>query len=213
MKKRSATSKSSQGAPQRVRIIGGYWRSRIIKVIDQPGLRPTTDRVRETLFNWLGQNLHGVRCLDMFAGSGVLGFEALSRGAKEVVFLESQAAVFSMLEANLKQLGEPPNGSHAQLIKANALSWVEKMVPSEFDIVFIDPPFADTQILSKSLSLANALLKQSTRAVIYVECPSETSDSLILADLPGWEIDRQMVAGSAKASLLRKNESDTRSHI
>lgn len=213
LKKPAVASKASQGAPQRVRIIGGYWRSRIIKVIDQTGLRPTTDRVRETLFNWLGQNLHGLRCLDMFAGSGVLGFEALSRGAKEVIFLESQSAVFSMLEANLKQLGEPPNGSKAQLIKANALSWVQKMTPSEFDIVFIDPPFADPKILADSLSLANGLLKQSTRAVIYVECPSETSDSFILADLQGWEIDRQMVAGSAKASLLRKSESETISHI
>lgn len=213
MKKPGAASKAAQGAPQRVRIIGGHWRSRIIKVVDQPGLRPTTDRVRETLFNWLGQHLVGLRCLDMFAGSGVLGFEALSRGAQEVVFLESQAAVFSMLEANLEQLGDCPNGSKAHLIKANALSWVKKMTPSNFDVVFIDPPFADPKILSDSLSLANELLKQSTHAVIYVECPSETTDSFILADLPGWEISRQMVAGSAKASLLRKSESETTSHI
>lgn len=119
------SSNSLQKAPQRVRIIGGYWRSRWIKVIEQEGLRPTTDRVRETLFNWLGQNLHGLSCLDMFAGSGVLGFEALSRGAAEVTFLESHSAVFNMLEANLKQLGAIPNDANTHLIKANALAWAQ----------------------------------------------------------------------------------------
>lgn len=200
------SSNSLQKTPQRVRIIGGYWRSRWVKVVEQGGLRPTTDRVRETLFNWLGQNLHGLTCLDMFAGSGVLGFEALSRGASEVTLLESHPAVYSMLETNLKQLGILPHDAKVHLVKVNALVWSQKMSSANFDIVFIDPPFADSKTLIEALSLANRLVKPSKASLIYVECPSETSDSLILTPLPGWIIDRQMVAGSAKACLLRRNE-------
>lgn len=202
----SPKSHRNQSSPHRVRIIGGHWRSRWIKVIDQPGLRPTTDRVRETLFNWLGQHLYGLSCLDMFAGSGVLGLEALSRGATHVTFIEKQATVFRMLKTNLDTLGECPSGSEARVLNMDALAWGTAQEAGKFDIVFIDPPFLEQKLLIEALSLANRLVKPAITSVIYVECPSETSDSFILEALPGWLIDRQMVAGSVKANLLRRNE-------
>ena len=187
----------------RIRIIGGYWRSRLLKVADQPGLRPSTDRVRETLFNWLGQDLDGLKCLDMFAGTGALGFEALSRGAQEVVFIENNPVVHQMLQTNLKDLGELPEGSHAQIVKADALIWLKKQQLMQFDIVFIDPPFADLQTFEKSLIAITQSLNLSKSTAIYVECASEVSNDVLLSHLPGWQIYRQMMAGAVKATLLR----------
>lgn len=186
----------------RIRIIGGYWRSRLLKVADQPGLRPTTDRVRETLFNWLGQNLDGLSCLDMFAGTGALGFEALSRGAQQVVFVENNPVAHQMLLANLRDLGDLPSGSQAQIVKSDALIWLKNQQSIHFDLIFIDPPFADLQVFEKSLA-AIQLLNLSKSTAIYVECASEVSNDVLLSHLPGWQIYRQMMAGAVKATLLK----------
>lgn len=201
---KATSGKSTQS--HRVRIIGGHWRSRLIKVIDQDGLRPTTDRVRETLFNWLGQQLHGQVCLDMFAGSGVLGLESLSRGAAHVTFIEAHAQVFRTLKDNLETLGTLPQEPKIELLHLNALNWAKSVGTQKYDVVFVDPPFSDPKILDQALSFVNQLVKPAISSVIYVECPSETADSVILQALPDWQIDRQLVAGSAKASLLRKIE-------
>ncbi len=120
-----------------VRIIGGEHRGRRLEFIDAPGLRPTADRTRETLFNWLQPQLPGARCLDLFAGSGALGFEAASRGAGPVTLLEQDARVAAQLESNRALLG-----LSATIHQANALHWLDQS-PAPFDIIFLDPPFAD----------------------------------------------------------------------
>ena len=120
-----------------VRIIGGEWRSRRIRFPDAAGLRPTPDRVRETLFNWLGQDLTGRRCLDIFAGSGALGFEALSRGAAEVVMVESSRLAWRGLRATADELGA---GARLRLVAGDALHFLAAPA-GVFDIVFLDPPY------------------------------------------------------------------------
>ena len=121
----------------RVRIIAGTWRSRVIRFPPAAALRPTPDRVRETLFNWLGQRLDGLACLDLFAGSGALGFEALSRGARRVVMVERDRAVAAALRASAKELG----ASGADIVEGDSLKYLERSA-ERFDVVFLDPPFA-----------------------------------------------------------------------
>lgn len=121
---------------QQLRIIGGQWRSRRLRFQPVDGLRPTLDRVRETLFNWLQFDVEGARVLDAFAGSGALGLEALSRGAKDVTFLEKHPKVALQLRDNLKQLG----ANNAQVWAGDALQWLQQ-TPESYDLIFLDPPF------------------------------------------------------------------------
>lgn len=120
----------------RVRIVGGEWRSRLLEVASVPGLRPTPDRVRETLFNWLGQELDGLSCLDLFGGSGILGFEAASRGAERVVIVESDARAFTAL----RQAATSLQASQVELIRGDALKFAQT-TSDRFDVVFLDPPY------------------------------------------------------------------------
>ncbi len=120
-----------------LRLIGGRYRGRRLPFPNHPGLRPTPDRVRETLFNWLAPVLQGARCLDLFAGSGALGFEALSRGAVEVVMVERAPVVVRQLRANAERLGE----THLRIDQADALRWLEQRA-EPFDLVFLDPPYS-----------------------------------------------------------------------
>ena len=124
-------------APNRIRIIGGTHRGRRLAFPDAAGLRPTPDRVRETLFNWLMPHLPGARCLDLFAGSGALGLEAVSRGAREVVLVDANPAVVKSLQENLRLLGET---ERARVIRSDALAFLRKETDAPFDIVFLDPP-------------------------------------------------------------------------
>src|SRR5580765_3370760 len=119
-----------------LRIVGGKYRSRMLRVPARPGLRPTPDRVRETLFNWLGQWLDGLACLDLFAGSGALGFEAASRGAARVVMVESDRAAFAALEATRERIG----ARAVELVQGDALRYLAQG-GERFDVVFLDPPF------------------------------------------------------------------------
>ena len=119
-----------------MRIVGGAWRSRRIRFAPHAGLRPTPDRVRETLFNWLGQDLTGLRCLDLFAGSGALGFEAASRGARHVVLVERDRAACAALERNKELLG----ATQVELARGDALEFVRRD-RAEYDVIFLDPPF------------------------------------------------------------------------
>jgi len=129
-----------QGRSGQVRIIGGNWRSRRIGFPDRPGLRPTPDRVRETLFNWLGQDLSGYRCLDLYAGSGVLGLEALSRGASHVTLIDRDAVVAQAL----KNSAEALNASGFRIICSDALKFLHQAATRErYDLIFLDPPFSD----------------------------------------------------------------------
>ncbi|MFA5632071.1 MAG: 16S rRNA (guanine(966)-N(2))-methyltransferase RsmD [Porticoccaceae bacterium] len=130
--------KSRSGSQQQLRIIGGKWRSRRIAFPDRDGLRPTGDRIRETLFNWLAPDIPAARCLDAFAGSGALGFEALSRGAETVVFVEQDAAAYRHLLDTKALL----DAEGATIIQQDLLTWLKAAQPSPFDIIFLDPPFA-----------------------------------------------------------------------
>ena len=121
-----------------VRIVGGEWRSRRIRFTPREGLRPTPDRVRETLFNWLGQDLTGLACLDLFAGSGALGFEAASRGAKRVVMVERDRAAYAALVANREALA----ARQVEVVKADAIEFLRNR-DGHYDVIFLDPPFVE----------------------------------------------------------------------
>lgn len=131
------TESTASGGRNSVRIIGGGWRGRRVSFPDIPGLRPTPDRVRETLFNWLQHDIAGARCLDLFAGSGALGLEALSRGAKELVFVEQAVAASRALQEQLTRLGGATKGRVVEMGAARFL----RSSPLAFDVVFLDPPF------------------------------------------------------------------------
>jgi len=179
-------------ARNQVRIIGGAWRSRRITFPPREDLRPTPDRVRETLFNWLGQDLSGKACLDLFAGSGALGFEAASRGARRVVMVESDPAVFRALGASRAALA----AAAVELVKADALEFL-RGDSARYDVVFLDPPFQ-----SGTWPRLERLLppRLAPGALVYYE--SATPPDLP----PGWEAWRQGRAGKVKFQLLRRTE-------
>ncbi|HZE61840.1 MAG TPA: 16S rRNA (guanine(966)-N(2))-methyltransferase RsmD [Burkholderiales bacterium] len=144
-----------------VRIIAGEYRGRRIKVASRPGLRPTPDRVRETLFNWLGQWLDGLTCLDLFAGSGALGFEAASRGAARVVMIESDRAAFASLEATRERIG----ARAVDLVEGDALRYLAQS-SERFDVVFLDPPFRQNALPAVLVRLER---RMADKARLYVE--------------------------------------------
>jgi 16S rRNA (guanine(966)-N(2))-methyltransferase RsmD len=177
----------SKVTPNQVRIIGGAWRSRILRFPDLPGLRPTPDRARETLFNWLGQRLDGQRCLDLFAGSGALGFEAASRGAAEVVMVERDPRALAALEHNAQALG----ATQVRLLRADALGYLESDC-GRFDLILLDPPF-DADLLAPALARAATRLKAGGR--IYAEFGTRP-------DLSAWRILREGRVGLSHFCLL-----------
>jgi len=172
-----------------VRIIGGEWGSRVIRFPAAASLRPTPDFVRERLFNWLGQDLTGKRCLDLFAGSGALGFEALSRGAAEVVMVESSRLVHRHLQATAVELGA---GERLRLVLGDALHFLASP-PHGFDVVFVDPPYASGLAVKVLHNLPGAL---APGAVVYVE-----SDAAFAAG-PGWRVTREGRAGAVHHRLM-----------
>ena len=128
--------------PGRLRIVAGKWRSRLLDIADAPGLRPTSERVRETVFNWLAPLIQGARCLDLFAGSGALGFEALSRGAASVVFVDNSGSAIKAIEKSARAL----EAAGADIHRGDAADYVRNARPASFDIIFLDPPFADDRL-------------------------------------------------------------------
>jgi len=175
----------------RVRIVGGQWRSRLIEVADAPGLRPTPDRVRETLFNWLGQSLGGLDCLDLFAGSGMLGFEAASRGAARVVMIERDARVYAALCRSAKTLAAP-----VEIVRGDALEFLAS-ASRQFDVAFIDPPYRQGQI-ERVLPLLVQVLRPAARIYVEAEAPLAVRD--------GWRMLRQGRAGRVHYHLLERTE-------
>jgi 16S rRNA (guanine966-N2)-methyltransferase len=149
-------------APQQVRIIGGAWKRTPLPVTAIDGLRPTPDRVRETVFNWLGQTLEGLRCLDLFSGTGALGFEAASRGAARVVLVERHPRAAKQLRAIKDKLG----AEAVEIAEADAIRFMKSLAPASFDVVFLDPPF-DSALLGDALKLAMPLVAPG--GVMYVE--------------------------------------------
>jgi 16S rRNA (guanine(966)-N(2))-methyltransferase RsmD len=149
----------------RIRIIGGQWRSRLLDVAKVAGLRPTPDRVRETLFNWLGQDLDGLTCLDLFAGTGALGFEAASRGAARVTMVERDARALTQLEANAARL----DASNIEIRRADAVEFLRESAlgkPHCYDLAFLDPPYRQGWLERVEPLLGRVL---DAKALIYVE--------------------------------------------
>ena len=190
----------------KLRIIGGEWRRRQLPVVDSPGLRPTTDRVRETLFNWIQNDIPGAHCLDLFAGSGALGFEAASRGAASVTMIELKNNAMQVLKSNKLLLGSdngdsPGRADNIELIHQNALYWLASYQGESFDVVFLDPPF-DSDFLEKAINLLDEQACLSKNACIYLECANHQS----LPKLPaGWALSREKKAGQVKYFLARYN--------
>lgn len=179
-----------------VRIIGGDWRSRRLRFPDAEGLRPTPDRVRETVFNWLQFDIRGKKCLDAFAGSGALGFEALSRGVESVLFVEQNRAVMQQLQANAALL----KASNATFLQNDTILALEQNAPPhKFDLVFLDPPFA-LDVLSNCLNLLATRQWLADEATIYIESPRELAS---LALPPGCSWSRQQHAGQVFFGLVR----------
>jgi 16S rRNA (guanine966-N2)-methyltransferase len=185
---------SGKAAAHEVRIIGGQWRRSKLPVLSKPGLRPTPDRVRETLFNWLGQDLVGWQVLDLFAGTGALGMEAASRGAAQVLLIEQDAQAAAQLKANVQRL----NATQVQVLKGDAFGLCQQCAKASFDLIFIDPPFTENW-WDKALLAAKPLLKM--QGFVYVESSALISDD-VLQSL-GLQLHRQLKAGAVQAQLLR----------
>ena len=189
--------------PKKVRIIGGVWRSRLLDVIDSPDLRPTTDRIRETLFNWLGQDLSGLRCLDVFAGTGVLGFEAASRGAENVQLVEKNKKAYLALTHNFASLQSFPAVGTVQIAQQDGLEFLKSQSAQSYDLIFIDPPFQDQALLNQALIESSRVCDPSSGGCIYVEFPSSRSLDEIKSLLPAWDCGKYLEAGQVKACLFR----------
>ncbi len=177
-----------------VRLIGGQWKRSKLPVADAPGLRPTPDRVRETLFNWLGQDLTGWRCLDAFAGSGALGFEAASRGADQVVLLERDRRLASGLIESKQRL----KADRLRVETTDALAWMARCPPDSFELIFIDPPF-DTSLLEPVLALAQRLVVP--QGFVYVEARQAVRPPA------GCKMHREGRAGAVHFHVLQRVES------
>jgi 16S rRNA (guanine(966)-N(2))-methyltransferase RsmD len=190
------TSQAANGSPSHeVRIIGGQWKRSKIKVIDKPGLRPTPDRVRETLFNWLGQDLTDWRCVDAFAGTGALGFEAASRGAQSVLMLEQDAQLVTLLSQTRERL----KAHTVQVQKGDAMMALQRLAPSSLDVVFLDPPFEGSHFENALKAAAKAVVPGGW---VYLEAPLHWTDEALQAC--GLQAQKHMKAGAVHAHLLQR---------
>ncbi len=179
---------SPSKAAGEVRIIGGLWKRTKLPVAQHPGLRPTPDRVRETLFNWLGQDMTGLRCVDAFAGTGALGLEAASRGAADVLLVESEARLVAQLHNLVTKL----QAGMVRIQRGDAIAALQALPKGSMDVVFLDPPF-DAPVFDKALAAAAQAL--SARGAVYLEAPKAWTDS----DVSRWGLK---VVRSAKAGMV-----------
>jgi 16S rRNA (guanine(966)-N(2))-methyltransferase RsmD len=179
------------GPPHEVRLIGGRWKRSKLAVADRAGLRPTPDRVRETLFNWLGQDLTGWRCLDAFGGSGALGFEAASRGAAAVTVVESDAGLVKALRAVKERLG----AEAVTVVPGDGLSVLGRVAPGSLDLVFVDPPYGSGLLAPALHAAARAL---APGGFVYAE-----DGAPVLGGPAGLEVYRSARAGKVHYALLR----------
>ena len=206
MKQKKTASDQSAARPPRprrpkvpqsheVRIVGGLWKRTKLPVADLPGLRPTPDRVRETLFNWLGQDLGGWRCIDAFAGTGALGFEAASRGAKEVRLVEHDTALVDQLKRIQIQL----QANATQIVRGDGVAALKHLDPASMDAIFLDPPF-DSPLFDAALHAAGRAVAQG--GFVYLEAPVKWTDELLEA--AGLTVYRHLKAGAVHAHLLKR---------
>ena len=186
--------------PGRLRIVAGKWRSRLLDIVDAPGLRPTAERIRETLFNWLAPHIRGARCLDLFAGTGALGLEALSRGAREVVFVEKSSLAAETLQANVRLL----DVAEAEIRQVDAMEYLGATGDDAFDIVFLDPPFTADMLGDLCRLLDKASLVHGG-SLVYLEDDRARPP----VDLPGgWSLLKSRTAGNVRYSLAQVEDRD-----
>lgn len=192
-KRRGADRNNVRSSRGRLRIVAGKWRSRLLPIADVPGLRPTPERVRETLFNWLTPVLQGARCLDLFAGTGALGFEALSRGAARVHFVERSAMAAATIRENIAKL----QAAGASISETSAFDYLQERMDQPYDLVFLDPPFADDRLGELCRLLQdNGFVGAGGR--VYLE----RSRDQAAPELPAaWAIGREKSAGNVHYSL------------
>ncbi|WPB56588.1 RsmD family RNA methyltransferase [Xylophilus sp. GOD-11R] len=183
------------GGPGEVRILGGAWKRTPLPVPDLPGLRPTPGRVRETLFNWLGQDLTGWRCIDAFAGSGALGLECASRGAARVLLCEQDVKLVAAIKAIAARLSAPT----VEVRRGDGIAALRE-APAAWDLALIDPPF-EADLFGAALKAAAVGLAAEGR--VYLEAPEAWSEER-LSPL-GWTLDRHVRAGAVHAHLLRRS--------
>ena len=194
-KPRTAVPAPNPSGAHVVRIVGGRWKRTRLPVLSRPGLRPTPDRVRETVFNWLGQDLSGWRCIDAFAGTGALGFEAASRGAAEVLLVEQDRT----LVVQLAQVQQRLQADMVRIQRADALAVMRALPAASVDAVFLDPPFDGADLFAPALLAAAATLRPG--GVIYLEAPVAWDDAM--AGSCGLVVVRHLKAGMVHAHLLR----------
>jgi 16S rRNA (guanine966-N2)-methyltransferase len=187
--------------PGQVRIIGGEWRGRRLPVVDLPGLRPSGDRARETLFNWLQPCIRGARCVDLFAGTGVLGLEAFSRGAADVTLVENMPLAVQALRAALVKLQVPGSKAGMHLVESDALRWLQACEPGSLDIVFMDPPFG-SRLETQAMTLLVERDLVCVGGLVYIETSRNTPP--VHPGL-GWEIVKDKTLGEVRMLLLRKS--------
>jgi len=179
-----------------VRVIGGEWRGRRLPVPDLPGLRPSGDRSRETLFNWLQAHVRGAVCVDLFAGSGALGLEAASRGAAEVTLVEK----LSMAARDLRDTLSALKADQVTVVEADALHWLQSCPAQSLDIAFVDPPFG-LHLETRVLELIRERDCIRTGGLVYIETARETT---AIVPGPGWETARDKTIGDVRLLLLKK---------
>lgn len=179
-----------------LRIIGGQWRGRKLAFPDIEGLRPTGDRIRETLFNWLGPYLEGARCLDLYAGSGALGFEALSRGAQGVTFIDNHPKVIQSLKDHAERLQ-----THSNTIwQGSAIDWLQTthLDDKPFDIIFLDPPFAE-ELWNRTIDSLVSFQWLAPQGWVYIETPR----GITVSTPSDWKLHRQKTSGQVDYSLYQ----------
>jgi 16S rRNA (guanine966-N2)-methyltransferase len=196
MKTKPSASKLAKTSPGEVRIIGGQWKRSKLSVPAKPGLRPTPDRVRETLFNWLGQDLSGLKCVDAFAGSGALGFEAASRGAADVLLIEQDPQLVANLQSHKTRL----KADNIRIQRGDGIAALRSLPKSSADVIFLDPPF-DSGLFLEAITAAAGIL--SAQGAIYLEAPEAWSDEKLAA--LGLQVSKQGKAGVVCFHLLRKS--------
>jgi 16S rRNA (guanine966-N2)-methyltransferase len=182
------------GTAGEVRLIGGQWKRSKLSVLNLPGLRPTPSRVRETLFNWLGQDLSGLRCVDAFAGSGALGFEAASRGATDVLLVEQNPQLIANLEANKTRL----QAQQIRIQRGDGIAALRSLAPQGVDVIFLDPPFDSGLFLE---AIQAAALSISAQGAIYLEASESWNEKKLEA--LGLHLIKQSKAGSVHFHLLQ----------
>lgn len=189
---RGSSAKRRQPAG-RLRIVAGKWRGRVLRVVDLPGLRPTSERIRETLFNWLAPEIQGARCLDLYAGTGALGLEALSRGAASACFVENAKPAVRALRDAVRLL----DAQEASVRSGDAREFLDSAPPEGYDIVFLDPPYADDSVGELCRLLASGGWV-SHGSLVYFEQDRRQAPP----DMPdGWVLEKRKTAGQVCYSL------------